>query len=91
MTFGGSSISNIAGAVGRSLLSKRTPSVIQENAFDLQENAPVLRSDIEAMLRTDVNVEPIEEVQVELLRASEKKEHDTLCQIRGALYPVELS
>jgi len=91
MTFGGSSISNFAGVVGRTFRNKRATSDIQDNDFDLYERAPVLRSDVAALLNAEVEYDADEQEQEELLRASEKLEHDTICQIRGALYPADVN
>jgi len=92
MIFAGTSISEIAGAMGRSLRSMRTADAIVDTDFDPYEAAPALRSDIQEMLNAEVDGASGATAQTpeeEALRASEKLEHDTMCLIRGALYPVE--
>jgi hypothetical protein len=94
MIFGGTSLSNLADAFGRSLNGGRSAQKIKDTEFDIYERAPVLRADIEAMLSIEIaqNDDLIEQdavEQEEVLRESEKREHDTMCMIRGALYPVD--
>ncbi|SEW12214.1 hypothetical protein SAMN04488515_1161 [Cognatiyoonia koreensis] len=91
MNFAGTSISEIAGAMGRSWRSMRATHEITETDFDPYDPAPALRSDIQELLNTEVEgSDPSETTpEAEALRASEKLEHDTMCIIRGALYPSE--
>lgn len=90
MTFGGTSLSNLAGAFGRTLSTNRTATTINDEEFDIYERTPSMRADIEALLSADLGEDGrIAVEEEEKLRASEKREHDTMCMIRGALYPTE--
>ena len=89
MTFGGTSLSNLAGAFGRTFSANRSSQKIDDTDFDIYERAPVMRADIEAMLSEDLGDDGYIVEQEEKLRASEKHEHETMCLIRGALYPSE--
>lgn len=92
MIFAGTSISEIAGAMGRTWRNKKTTDAVADADFDPYGAVPALRSDIQALLNVEVEgdaEETVETPEEEALRASEKLEHDTMCLIRGALYPVE--
>lgn len=91
MNFAGTSISEIAGAMGRTWRNMRSADTIAEADFDPYEAAPALRADIAEMLNVEVEGAEADAPtrEEEALRASEKLEHDTMCLIRGALYPVD--
>lgn len=91
MNFAGTSISEIAGAMGRTWRNMRSNDAIADTAFDPYSAAPALRTDIQDFLSVEIESEvAVEDTPEEqALRASEKLEHDTMCLIRGALYPVD--
>lgn len=88
MTFSGTSLSNLAGVFGRTFSAQRGMA-IKDKEFDIYERAPVMRDDIEAMLAMEIDSDGKVAVKEDKLRASEKLEHDTMCMIRGALYPAD--
>ena len=83
MSIAGTSLNGIAGAVGRGLrmLSKRHQG---DELLDPYEPAPLNREDMTPMFELE-ETDPL--FQAEKLRASERREHETLNMIRAALYP----
>lgn len=90
MMLRGNKLANLAGAMGRTLRTIRTTQDITDTDFDPYGQTPELREDIANMLsaQIDEDQDPLIEIE-EKLRVSEKREHDTMCMIRGALYPVD--
>jgi len=89
MTFSGTSLTNLAGAFGRTFSANRSVRVAEDSEFDIYERTPSMRADIEEMLSLEIGKDGAVADAQEKLRESEQLEHDTMCMIRGALYPAD--
>jgi len=54
MTFSGTSLTNLAGAFGRTFSANRSVRVAEDSEFDIYERTPSMRADIEEMLSLEI-------------------------------------